>query len=66
MCWNGKTYRYLDMSFGLMDVPRVFSQIMRKCVKAIKEIWNIKTTTYLDDLILLHQNAIISRKWVRK
>jgi hypothetical protein len=56
ICWNGKSYRYLGMSFGLMDALRVLSQIMKKCVKAIREYWNIKATIYLDDLILLHQN----------
>jgi hypothetical protein len=29
---------------------------MKKCVKTIRECWNIKATIYLDDLILLHQD----------
>jgi hypothetical protein len=61
ICWNSKTYRYLGMPFGLMDAPRVFSQIMKKCVKAIRELWNIKTTIYLDDLILLHPDCGLAR-----
>jgi hypothetical protein len=56
ICWKSKTYRYLGMPFGLMDAPRVFSQIMKKCVKTIRELWNIKATIYLDDFIL-HQDC---------
>jgi uncharacterized protein YsxB (DUF464 family) len=33
-----------------------FSKIMKKCVKAIREIWNIKATINMDDLVLLHPN----------
>jgi hypothetical protein len=54
--WKGKCYQYIGMPFGLNDAPRVFSLIMRKVAKAIREYWNIKTVVYLDDIILLHQD----------
>jgi hypothetical protein len=54
IAWKGKCCRYVGMPFGLNDAPRVFSLIMRKVAKAIREYWNIKTVVYLDDIILLH------------
>jgi hypothetical protein len=50
----GTTYTYRGMPFGLNDAPRVFTQIMKKCVMAIQEIWKIRCVVYLDDLVLLH------------
>jgi hypothetical protein len=50
----GTTYTYRGMPFGLNDAPRVFSQIMKKCVMAIREIWRIKCVVYFDNLLLLH------------
>jgi hypothetical protein len=48
----GTTYTYRGMPFGLNDAPRVFTQIMKKCVMAIREIWRIRCVVYLDDLLL--------------
>jgi hypothetical protein len=56
ICWNGKAYKYVGMPFGLSDAPRVFSQIIKKVVNTIRDLWRIKAVIYLDDLILLHQN----------
>jgi hypothetical protein len=50
----GITYTYRGMFFGLNDAPRVFTQIMKKCVMAIREIWRIRCVVYLDDLVFLH------------
>jgi hypothetical protein len=50
----GTTYTYRGMPFGLNDTPRVFTQIMKKCVMVIREIWRIRCVVYLDDLLLLH------------
>jgi hypothetical protein len=56
IAWHGKCYQYVGMPFGLNDAPRVFSRIMRHAVTKIREIWNIRSVVYLDDLILLHQD----------
>jgi hypothetical protein len=44
------------MPFRLNDDLRVFTQIMKKCVMAIREIWKIRCVVYLDNLVLLHSN----------
>jgi hypothetical protein len=36
--YMGTTYTYRGMPFGLNNVPKVFTQIMKKCVMAIREI----------------------------
>jgi hypothetical protein len=46
----------VGMPFGLNDVPRVFTMIMRVAVRIIREVWNVKTEVYLDDIVLLHQD----------
>jgi hypothetical protein len=56
VCWRGQCYKFVGMSFGLNDVPRVFSRIMRYVVAVIRKFWNIKTAVCLDDIILLHQD----------
>jgi hypothetical protein len=53
--WKGKCYRFLGMPFGLSDAPRVFSLIMRKVERQIRELWGVKVVIYLDDIIVLHQ-----------
>jgi hypothetical protein len=44
------------MPFGLNDISRVFTQIMKKATHAIREIWRVRCVIYLDDLLILHQN----------
>jgi hypothetical protein len=41
---------YRGMPFVLRDAPWVFTQIMKKCVMAIREIWWIRCVIYFDDL----------------
>jgi hypothetical protein len=53
--YMGTTYTYQKMPFSLNDVPKIFTQIMKKCVMAIREIWWIHCVIYLYDL-LLHPN----------
>jgi hypothetical protein len=54
VAWRGRCYRFKGMPFGLNDAPRVFTQLMKKAVREIREVWNIKAIIYLDDLLLLH------------
>jgi hypothetical protein len=52
--YMGTAYIYRGMPFDPSDDSRVFTQIMKKCVMAISEIWPIHCVIYLDDLLLLH------------
>jgi hypothetical protein len=46
----------MGMPFGLSDAPRVFSLIIRKVEKTIREMWGVRVVIYLDDIFVLHQN----------
>jgi hypothetical protein len=50
--WKNECYRFMGMPFGLRNASKVFSLIMRKLERAIREMWVI----YLDNIIVLHQN----------
>jgi hypothetical protein len=52
--YQGRLYKYQGMLFGLNNAPRVFTQIMKKVIHAIREIWRLHCVMYLDDLLILH------------
>jgi ribonuclease HI len=56
LCFNydGQTWTYTAMPFGLSTAPRTFTLLMRACIKAIREKWEVTATAYLDDLLFLH------------
>jgi hypothetical protein len=54
--WKNKCYRFMGMPFSLSDAPRVFSLIMKKVERVIREMWGVRVVIYLDDIIVLHQN----------
>jgi hypothetical protein len=39
--YQGCLYKYQRMTFGLNDMPRVFTQIIKKAIHAIREIWRV-------------------------
>jgi hypothetical protein len=53
---GGTTYTYWGMPFDLNDAQWLFTQIMKKHVMVIREIWRIRCVVYLNDLLLLHQD----------
>lgn len=54
--WQERHFHFKKILFGLIDAPRVFTIIMKKIVKHIGEVWNIRCVIYLDDLLLLHED----------
>jgi hypothetical protein len=54
--FQGKSFCYVGMPFGLSNAPRIFTKIMRKVMCHIREKWNIRGVVYLDDLLFLHQD----------
>jgi hypothetical protein len=41
---------------GLNEAPRVFTQIMKKAMQVIREIWKVRCVIYFDNLFKLHQD----------
>jgi hypothetical protein len=54
--FNGKSYRYLGMPFGLRTAPYVFTRTMACVMNAIRTRWDVIGLAYLDDLIFLHKD----------
>jgi hypothetical protein len=52
--YMGTTYTYRGMPFHLNDAQQLFTQIMKKCVMVIRQIWRIRCVVYLNDLLLPH------------
>jgi hypothetical protein len=52
--YQDRLYKYQGILFGLNNTPRVFTQIMKKVIQAIRELWKVRCVIYLDDLLILH------------
>jgi ribonuclease HI len=52
--YNKHMYSYTAMPFGINTAPRTFTLLMRQCIKAIRERWQVTAIHYLDDLLFLH------------
>ena len=51
---NGQIYAYVAMPFGISTAPRTFTMLMRLCIEAIRQRWQVTALHYLDDLLFLH------------
>ncbi len=55
--FKGRPYRFRALPFGYVDAPRFFTRAMRKVVTEIRERWGVRCVAYLDDVLILHQDA---------
>jgi ribonuclease HI len=53
--FEGKSFCYVAMPFGLCNAPRVFTKTMRLVMTHIRERWGVRCVAYLDDLLFLDQ-----------
>jgi hypothetical protein len=60
--YDGKTYCYRAMPLGLSTAPCTFTLVMRQCIKAIGQRWNVTAVHYLDDLLFLHHDEECLRR----
>ena len=59
--WNGKTFQYRSMCFGLSSAPRVWTRIMKPIVNLLRQL-GIRCVIYLDDLLLLNSSPQEARE----
>ena len=60
--WNGKTYQFRVLPFGLGPAPRIFTKILKAPIGLLRRL-GFRIMIFLDDLILLHQNPqMLSRQ----
>jgi hypothetical protein len=48
--YQGQLHKYHGTLFSLNDVLRVFTQIMKKVIQAIRELWNVRCVIHLDEI----------------
>ena len=53
--WEGKTYQFKCLPFGLSAAPRVFTKLQKPVVGLLRQI-GVRMIIYLDDILLLHQS----------
>ncbi|KAH7828266.1 putative Reverse transcriptase (RNA-dependent DNA polymerase) [Monocercomonoides exilis] len=52
-----KYFAFEGLPFGMKDAPRNFTKVMREVVKKVRQRWNVRCVSFLDDVLLLHQDA---------
>jgi hypothetical protein len=62
--FQGRSYSYVGMPFGLMDAPRIFTKIMRCVMWQIRQKWKVRCVVYLDDLLFLDQDPVMLQQMI--
>jgi len=52
--WEGKTYMFKCLPFGLSSAPRVFTKLFKPLVGFLRQI-GCRLIIHLDDILMLHQ-----------
>jgi hypothetical protein len=55
--YQGVTYEYQCLPFGLSSAPRAFTKLLKPVVATLRSS-GIRVVIYLDDLLLLHHEAV--------
>jgi hypothetical protein len=55
--YDGVTYRYVGLPFGLRSAPRLFCAAMAATMNAVRARWNVVAFSYMDDVVLLHEDG---------
>jgi ribonuclease HI len=54
--FDGTSYTYLGMPFGVKHAPRVFSRLMKRAIQEVRRRWDVRITFYMDDTLLLFRD----------
>jgi ribonuclease HI len=54
--FEGTTYAYRGMPFGVKHAPRVFSRLMKCAIQEVRRRWGVRITFYMDDTLLLFKD----------
>jgi hypothetical protein len=60
--FKGRYYAYAGMPFGIKHAPRVFTRLMRETMRAVRERWEVRAISYMDDILLLFREAEAARR----
>jgi hypothetical protein len=64
--FENRFYTYYGMPFGIQHAPRVFTMLMRRAVRTARERWNVRIVAYMDDLLLLFEDALTAELQTRQ
>lgn len=53
--WNGKSYNFVVLPFGLTSCPRIFTKILKPVYAVFREN-NIRCCYYIDDSLIMNQD----------
>ena len=53
--WQGSTYQFKCLPFGLSAAPRVFTKLLKPVIVLLRQL-GTRLIIYLDDILLLHQS----------
>jgi hypothetical protein len=54
--FQGRTYAYRAMPFGLSLSPFFFTKMMKFPITYIRNTWKVRLIVYMDDILILHQD----------
>ena len=63
--YGGKTFEFQCLPFGLTSAPRAFTRLMTPVIAHIRSL-GIRVVIYLDDILLLHQDAKVLHSIFKK
>jgi hypothetical protein len=64
--FNKKAYVWKGMPFGAKHAPLIFTKVMKIVLKYIRMKWQLRCVGYMDDLLFLHQNQALLRKYTKE
>lgn len=63
--FNGKTFEFQCLPFGLRSAPRAFTRLMTPIIAHIRSL-GIRIVIFLDDILILHQSPSVLRSIFKK
>ena len=60
--WEGQSYQFTCLPFGLSSAPRTFTKVMKPLVAYLRSL-GIRLVIYLDDMLILAQTKEELLKW---
>lgn len=54
--WEGKTYQFLSLPFGISIAPLIFTKLMKVPISYLRRL-GIRLIIYLDDILIMNQSS---------
>ena len=64
--YNGVTYRYVGLPFGLRSAPRLFCAAIKATLNAVRREWDCIVSNYMDDIIIMYHDKKVLTTWAEE